>query len=289
MLINVFFLWLVNSVFMIVGIFLNSVVIISLWRSSQLRKKLCYFTILVLSCADLMVVTIVHPVLIFCTTSAFLEKYDMVQDDIKLYVSVILSGFSMHALFVLNIERFLALTCPFFHQVYVTKRRLVILLVILMILLVSLLLVTSLYSKSRDSVLVVITIYLSFFLVLFMYLNYKMFVIAKSKHENYGSCLASSSGKKFSYRVKHYSTCTLAVICFIGCSCVEMAYSVSRLISTTKHFTFEVLLFNTWGCTLVAMNSTFNCLIFFWKNSILRREGMKIVKWFSTEKFSPNE
>ena len=280
MLINVFFLWLVNSVFMIVGIFLNSVVIISLWRSSQLRKKLCYFMILVLSCADLMVVTIVHPVLIFCTTSAFLEKYDIVQDGIKLYISVILSGFSMHALFVLNIERFLALTCPFFHQVYVTKRRLVILLVILMILLVSLL--ASLYSKIRESVLLVITIYLSFFLVLFIYLNYKMFVIAKSKQS-----LASSSGKKFSYRVRHYSTCTLAVICFISCSCVEMAYSVLRLISTTKPFTFEVLLFNIWGCTLVAMNSTFNCLIFFWKNSVLRCEGMKILKWFSTEKFSP--
>jgi hypothetical protein len=26
------------------------------------------------------------------------------------------------------------------------------------------------------------------------------------------------------------------------------------------------------------MNSTFNCLIFFWKNNILRTEGMKVIK-----------
>jgi hypothetical protein len=26
------------------------------------------------------------------------------------------------------------------------------------------------------------------------------------------------------------------------------------------------------------MNSTFNCLIFFWKNKILRTEGMKLIK-----------
>ena len=52
---------------MVAGIFLNSVVIISLWRSSQLRKKLCYFMILVLSCFDLAVVTITHPLLIVST------------------------------------------------------------------------------------------------------------------------------------------------------------------------------------------------------------------------------
>jgi hypothetical protein len=33
-----------------------------------------------------------------------------------------------------------------------------------------------------------------------------------------------------------------------------------------------------WGSTLLSMNSTFNCLIFYWKNKILRQEGMKILK-----------
>jgi hypothetical protein len=28
------------------------------------------------------------------------------------------------------------------------------------------------------------------------------------------------------------------------------------------------------------LNSTFNCVIFFWRNSILRREGMKMVNTF---------
>ena len=59
--INASFLCLFNVALMIAGIFFNSVVIISLWRSSQLRKKLCYFMILVLSCFDLAVVAILHP------------------------------------------------------------------------------------------------------------------------------------------------------------------------------------------------------------------------------------
>ena len=70
---SVALLCIINIMFMVTGIFLNSVVIISLWRSSQLRKKLCYFMILVLSCFDLAVVTITHPLLIVSTISFSLE------------------------------------------------------------------------------------------------------------------------------------------------------------------------------------------------------------------------
>ena len=73
--INALFLCLVNVAFMVVGIFLNTVVIISLWRSSQLRKKLCYFMILVLSCFDLAVVAIAHPLLILSTILWSIEIY----------------------------------------------------------------------------------------------------------------------------------------------------------------------------------------------------------------------
>ena len=51
-LINAIILCVLNGFFMVTGIILNSVVIISLWRSSQHRKKLCYFTIFVLSCFE---------------------------------------------------------------------------------------------------------------------------------------------------------------------------------------------------------------------------------------------
>ena len=33
-----------------------------------------------------------------------------------------------------------------------------------------------------------------------------------------------------------------------------------------------------WGSTLLSMNSTLNCLIFFWGNRELRKEGSKILK-----------
>jgi hypothetical protein len=38
--------------------------------------------------------------------------------------------------------------------------------------------------------------------------------------------------------------------------------------------------FFLWSNTFISLNSTFNCVIFFWRNSILRREGMKTVNAF---------
>ena len=119
----VVFLWIINIIFTVAGIFLNSVVIISLWRSSQLRKKLCYFMVLLLSCFDLAVVTITHPFLIV-STIYFSQEKNHIYENTRNYISSILYGSSMFSLFMLNVERFLALRCPFFHQASVTKARL---------------------------------------------------------------------------------------------------------------------------------------------------------------------
>ena len=139
--INTALLCLFNVAFMVAGIFLNSVVLISLWRSSQLRKKLCYFMILVLSCFDLAVVAIMHP----------LQNDDNMHGAITFNIGTTLNGFSMFALLVLNIERFLALSYPFFHQTSVTKRRLMFLLVALMILFASLLLLFQIQNSAQGT------------------------------------------------------------------------------------------------------------------------------------------
>ena len=125
--INTAFLCLVNIIFMIAAIFLNSVVTISLRRSSQLRKKLCYFMILPFSCFDLAVVAISHPILMFNAILWFTDSDSLVGKEV-IWKQVLLSnltGFSMSALLTLIVERFLALKYPFFHQTAITKKRLV--------------------------------------------------------------------------------------------------------------------------------------------------------------------
>ena len=134
--IHALFLCLLNVIFMIAGIFLNSVVIISLMRSSLLRKKLCYFMILPLSCFDLAVVVISHPISILNTILWFMNLFDEGDRQFIWKVGFVivsnLNGFSTSSLLTLSVERFVALNYPFFHRTAVTKRRLVLFLTFLL-------------------------------------------------------------------------------------------------------------------------------------------------------------
>jgi hypothetical protein len=266
---------------MIAGIFLNSVVIISLWRSSQLRKKSCYFMILVLSCSDLAVVTIAHPFLIVSTIYFSQADINKIYEDTRKSISCVLYGSSLFALLTLNVERFLALTCPFFHQASVTKTRLLCFqafwTVIIYVIPTQLVFFINL-EKNADIYATVIVLSLLF---LFIYSNYKIFKIAKSKREDVVPTTAMDENTKTRIlNLKNTSTCSLAVGCFFCCLCPYIIYSVLRLASETLLSERQFLFFRLCSETFACLNSTFNCVIFFWRNSVLRGEGIKIVNAF---------
>ena len=279
-LINMVLLCILNIFFMIGGIILNSVVINCLRKSSQLRKKLCYFMILLLSCFDLAVVTIVHPVQILSTIFLFLGDYNHRFEEMRASLCLLLNGFSMFALSALSLERFLALTYPIFHRALVTKGKLLIYLALTIISLVGLF---PLMYYNRTIGGIVTSVYLCLFLILFVYLNYKMFLVVKSKQkEEKSDYNVGRKTRKLNF--KNISTCCLAVLCFFICSCPYIIYSCLGFSYMANTPYRQRLSHHIWSNTFVSMNSTFNCLIFFWRNSILYREGMKILKCFRTGK-----
>ena len=277
--INIFFLCTVNITFMISGIFLNSVVIISLRRSSQLRKKTCYFMILVLSCFDLAVVAITHPVTITATIFMSFGDYNIeLLENIVAYIYMVFGGFSISALLTLNMERFLALTYPFFHGRVVTKERLLYFLAFLLFLTV----VQSTVALTTHLVLryTVITVNVSLLLLLFIYLNYKTFAIAKTKARDERVAPTATGDremKRHKQNLKKISTCFLAVLCFFVCLCPSVCLSVYRLTAPPLNREYALWL-KLWFATCTSANSTFNCLILFWRNTVLRREGQQTVK-----------
>ena len=52
--IQLIILWVLNIIFFFSGVVLNTLVIITILKSTQLGKKLCHFMIMVLSCSDLL-------------------------------------------------------------------------------------------------------------------------------------------------------------------------------------------------------------------------------------------
>ena len=285
-LIHAILLCFLNTSFMVVGIILNSAVIISLWRSPQLRKKMCYFTIFVLSCFDLGVVAIVQPLVMLSTILWSMQMYSAHIETTRTYMDLLLVGSSMFALLTLNIERFLALTRPFFHQTAVSKGKLTLFLALQIITVVVLLLLKLFYSEAKLYLSILIGVFILLLWLILAFLNYKMLVIVKSKRE-YELRVApapletpgnQARQKRRKRDFKNISTCCLAVGCFFCCSFLVIICRIwSYTLKLPMHDRRRIL-FDIWASTFVYMNSTFNCVIFFWRNSILRREGMKILK-----------
>ena len=75
--VNLILILIVNILFFFSGICLNSLVKVGFWGSVQLRKKLCYFLIMVLSCCDLLVVLTNHPFTALVTILWLTEKINV--------------------------------------------------------------------------------------------------------------------------------------------------------------------------------------------------------------------
>ncbi len=124
--INLILIFALNVFFLFSGICLNFLVIISFWRCVQLRTKLCYFMIMVLSCCDLLAVLTNNPFLAVIAMLWLTQKLDTdsTWPHIYLRLTNVFLAISLLALLVMNFDRYLATSYPIFHRTSVTKGRL---------------------------------------------------------------------------------------------------------------------------------------------------------------------
>ena len=283
--VNLIFILVVNILFFFSGICLNSLVITNFWRSVQLRKKLCYFMIMVLSCCDLLVVLTIHP---FTALRAML----WLSEKINLYPALVMIshevlnvfiGFSLLALLVMNVDRYLATHYPIFHRTSVTKGKLLALFAVLVIIEL-----TS-AAMSINGLVISFQVHLLIFLAIFippmLFINYKLFTVARKSRRNN----EISPEMKKSFSLKKISNCLLVVACLSVISIPTFVYIGLILTSIdTEYILNNAEFVGLWAKTIASMNSTFNCLIFYWKDKTLRAEGMKVIKSMKIcRRFSP--
>ena len=271
--INLVFIFAVNVFFFFSGICLNSLVIFSFWRSVQLRKKLCYFMIMLLSCCDLLAVLTNSPLIIFASMSRLTGKLD--GNATWAYISLAATNpflcFSIFALLVMNFDRYLATSYPILHRTSVKKGRLLTLLATLIIVDV-ILTVMSANDFISDQVHAIIICILLIPAMLFI--NYKLFLVVGKSHKN----KRISPDMKKTFSLKNISSCLLAVACVVVLSIPWCVYIGLRINSPETAYTLDnATLAGMWARTIVLVNCTFNCLIFYWKNKVLRTEGWKVL------------
>ena len=273
--VNLIFIFVVNILFFFSGICLNSLVIISFWRSVQLRKKLCYFTIMVLSCCDFLVVLTNHPFTALVTMLWLTEKIKVFPTRFLIPYGLLLIFicFSLLALLVMNVDRYLATHYPIIHRTSVTKGKLLALFTFSAIveITVTAMSINDLVIPYQVGVFILCIIIVPPML----FINCKLLTVARKSRRN--NEISPEMKKSFSF--KNVSSCLLVVACLIVLSIPTFVHIGLRLTSKQTEFTLDnAQIAGLWAHTIASMNSTFNCLIFYWKNKTLRTEGMKVIK-----------
>ena len=268
--INLIFLCVVNIIFTFSGIILNTLAIVSFWKSSQLRKKLCYFMVMVLSCFDLISVVTNHPIMLLRIISWLREDNNLIQ---KTRIFSVIFG-ALHylsplLLLVMSIERYLGAYYPIFHRTSVTRRRLLTLIAMLLIP------TSALYMSGKMNLAISAEasqiIAMVLFLPPFLFVNFKLLIVARNVRRK----RAVPPGKRKTQNFKNISTALWVVAClmllYIPTS-LSIAFYLSRMSTNTINLSY------IWTSTCSTMNCTLNTLIFFWKSKVLRTEGIRILK-----------
>jgi hypothetical protein len=276
----------VNFLFTFVGIFLNSLVIVSLLNSQQ--RKLCYFMIRVLACFDLAVVVVFHPFIIMEIILSWLFNTSYLPEVVN-YIMRHLHLFSLTALLTMTLERYLAMVYPFFHKKSVTKIRLTVVFVsmqlpfgILSILHFAFQNKTRVIYIELPSELVLVG---AVFVAMFFF-NYKIFSMVEILRQREIVTLGKFNDsvevnievKKSKVHLANVSTCLLAVVCLSVCYFPTMVLLILEVTEVADRSNQIVLIIGFWLDTLITVNSTLNCLIFFYKSGTLRRHGIKIME-----------
>ena len=174
----------------------------------------------------------------------------------------------------MNFDRYLATYHPIFHRTSVTKGRLFTLFILLIIIegTLDILSFNDVIFPKEAALLAILTINLpsTFFI------NYKLYKIARHGRRNDGL----SPEVKKSFSLKNISSCLFAVGFYFVLSIPTCVYIGQRKSSRGRGSIIldKTDLFGLWAITLASVNSTCNCLIFYWKNKVLRNEGVKVIK-----------
>jgi hypothetical protein len=180
---------------------------------------------------------------------------------------------SYFALLVMNFDRYLATAYPIFHRTSVTKGRLLTLLPILIIVEIPLkvMSVNDFVISNKVHILILCILLIPAML----FINYKLFLVVRKSRKK----KRISPEMKKTFSLKNISSCLLAVVCVVVISNPACVYVGLIINSPETTYTLDnANLVALWSKTTALMNGTFNCLIFYWKNKVLRTEGLKVLK-----------
>ena len=278
--INVRVLCFTNVIFFTAGTLLNGLVLYTFVRSRLLRSKTSFYLVAVTSGFDFIVITVVHPLSVVYFYSGITgndvdcQYYEMLYNILR----YLLCSVSSYILLLMSVERFMAVCCPFYYQRFITKRKLSWCAVSVCLTISGLWLLTMKVTSTK--VIVIITMINFLFLATgVMYTT--IYIIARKKRHHYyisQSRVVREQRQHFLQNLKLSSVYVLVTVTFTVCfSPTLVVYILENFVKPGDSSYHIFFIFRLWAGAFLTMNSTFNCCVYFWKNSALRKEAKKVL------------
>ncbi len=269
-----------NCVLIIPTVLLNGVSLFTIARSTQLRGKACYFLILIQSAVDLAVGAIAMPVYTLARARELLTVANCALVYFCEKIFGLITAISFLTLFLLTIERYMSIIHPVAHRVQLTKRKILISFGF-MTLPAFMFNFAKFPSEFIHSTFIILTVGIILALNTFAYV--KIFLRARKGYSgnriaDFSNTIKQNSqevekSKKSLQDVKLAKSCAFVVLlsylCYIpGLVCY----------SFYKNDKINLRIAYSWSMTVIALNSSMNSVVFFWKRPLLRAEAVKILK-----------
>ena len=257
---------------------LNFVTFLTYWKSTQLQRKMTNFLIFILSLNDLAVGFIVGPLYVLLLAREItLKRATNVINYLNLGSLMLFTGMSFETMIVVNCERYLGIVHPIFHKTKVTKERLVQCLLIIWFVGGA---QTILLFYYGDFFVKLKTIEVIFFMILLLYMYVKIYATAqKSTNVRNGSQNRVQQEETSRFKDKCViQNVRLAKSCFlVVISCYICFLPASIIAGVIPSRTEVVYMAQIWSQTFLMLNSSFNSILFFWKNYGLRKEALTLI------------
>jgi large-conductance mechanosensitive channel len=266
-----------NCIMIIPTILLNAVPMITIWKSSQLNRKPCYFIILVQSVIDLAVGVVSIPLSIVYLWSRIQPNLCSVGFFVLMF-ALLPVGWSGSTLLALTLERYIAIVYPYSYSTEVTKKK-ILMFIGCCFAAESSVFIFFLWSERLFQIYAVLKYILLFLCIAFAYMRIYLVVrkLSRSQLKPQDSSPNESLTKLklFLSEIKQAKACFIVVVCFFALSVLPIAIGIPVSHNLNK---FEDLAMRGWALTLNLSNSSANSMIFFWTKTMLKKEAIKVWK-----------
>lgn len=277
--INQYSACVVMTVLIIPTVVLNAVSLITIIRSSQLKRKISYFLIMMQSVADLAVGLIALPILCYVAISETQGSASCRTNIFLVRIVSLFTLFSLLTLTAMNIERYIGVLHPISHRTLVTKKRILFSLTLgIFFVLVGL----ALSFLGKRILSIFNSTFFFIFLVISVYVYSKIFL--KMRKRGHSGSAADSSTSNRRSKIRLLQELKLAKSCCLVVSCFTLSFFMAAFFQVLNRNERESMMIRSWAMVAIFMNSSINSLIFFWSRPLLRAESYKIVKGMFTSK-----